>query len=247
VLIATSIIFSYLFVAHGIQWEGRLSWWGESWDGLVGVVLFNFALVISIPAWLYEKEPQVDVRRVITGSSILAALWYILLGVLGAMSMPHVSENMLETFMSGVLGTSMQVTASIFALFIVGLGIPLLSVLCRLNLTGSGISQATGDWLSVYFPFGISWLLYRGDLVTMLLSWGGSIFTSLIAFIFPLLLAMRALEISSSDEEGSIEVYGTWWKTSNSTKNQEKRVLQALLVVSILSIAAAIIGNILKS
>jgi hypothetical protein len=163
------------------------------------------------------------------------------------MSMPHVSENMLETFMSGVLGTSMQVTASIFALFIVGLGIPLLSVLCRLNLTGSGISQATGDWLSVYFPFGISWLLYRGDLVTMLLSWGGSIFTSLIAFIFPLLLAMRALETSSSDEEGSIEVYGTWWKTSNSTKNQEKRVLQALLVVSILSIAAAIIGNILKS
>ncbi len=55
VLIITSMIFSFLFLWNGIEWEGRLSWWGESWDSLFGVVLFNFALVISIPAWLYEK------------------------------------------------------------------------------------------------------------------------------------------------------------------------------------------------
>lgn len=55
VLIATSITFSVLFVSNGIEWEGRLSWWGDNWDSLIGVILFNFALVISIPAWLYEK------------------------------------------------------------------------------------------------------------------------------------------------------------------------------------------------
>ncbi len=55
VLIMTTMIFSFLFLWNGIEWEGRLSWWGESWDSLFGVILFNFALVISIPAWLYEK------------------------------------------------------------------------------------------------------------------------------------------------------------------------------------------------
>lgn len=55
VLLITTVIFSVLFISNGLEWEGRLSWWGESYDSLFGVILFNFALVVSIPAWLYEK------------------------------------------------------------------------------------------------------------------------------------------------------------------------------------------------
>ncbi len=76
--------FVYLFAAEGIHVE-NLSLWGTSWDTLFGVVLFNFALVIAVPAWLYEKEPDVDVPTVIHGSSILSAVLYILIGILGAM------------------------------------------------------------------------------------------------------------------------------------------------------------------
>lgn len=244
VLIVTSIIFSVLFWQNGLVWDDdRISWWGDSWDGLMGVILFNFALVISVSSWLYEKESNVDAKSVIVGSTVLAALLYMLVGILGAMSMPHVSENMLETFMSGVLGTSMQWTASIFALFIVGLGIPLLCVLCRLNLTGSGMKHSTANWWAVYLPFGLSWLMYRGDLVTQLLSWGGVIFTSLIAFIFPLLLALQALRIHR-DDPGTIVVYGRRWADA-STEALERRALYVLLGISILAIVAAIVGNIL--
>ena len=88
--------------------------------------------------------------------------------------MPNVSENMLESMMSGVFGTAMQLGASIFAFAIVGLGIPLFSVLTRLNLTGSGLcSASTGNIFAVYFPFAVSWLIYGGPAVTALLSWGG--------------------------------------------------------------------------
>ncbi len=244
VLIVTSGIFSYLFWQNGLVWEDdRISWWGDSWDGLLGVILFNFALVISVASWLYEKKPTVDVRSVIVGSTVIAAFLYILLGILGAMSIPHVSGNMLETFMSGVLGTSMQWTASIFALFIVGLGIPLLCVLCRLNLTGSGMSYSTANLLSVYLPFGASWLMYRGDLVTQLLSWGGVIFTSLIAFILPLLLALQALRVRHEDP-GTVWVYGRRW-AERATEQSERRALYALLLVSLVSISLAMAGNIL--
>ena len=233
VLIVTSTIFSFLFISNGIEFEGRLSWWGDSWDSLLGVVLFNFALVISIPAWLFEKEPSVDPTKVITGSSIMAALLYILLGTLGAMSKPNVSDNMLQSFMSGGQGITMQITSFFFAIFIVGLGIPLLSVLGRLNLTGSGYSDLAGDIFAVYIPFGFSWLFYRGHMITELLTWGGILFTSLVAFLFPIFLAMRALDVS--DNPGSI--FG------NYKIQHMKFTLHCLLAVAIISILASIVGN----
>jgi len=235
VLVITSIIFSFLFISNGIVWEGRLSLWGESWNSLLGVVLFNFALVISIPAWLFEKEPSVDSTAVITGSSIMAALLYILLGTLGAMSTDEVRDNMLQSFMSGGQGITMQITSFFFAIFIVGFGIPLLSVLGRLNLTGSGYSELTGNIFAVYVPFGLSWLFYRGHMITEILTWGGILFTSLVAFLFPIFLALRALEMS--DNPGSI--FG------NSNMQHKKFTLHCLLVVAFVAICVSIIGNLI--
>jgi len=137
---------------------------------------------------------------------------------------------MLQTFMSGGEGTGMQITSFFFAIFIVGLGIPLLSVLGRLNLTGCGYSKFIGDIFAVYLPFGLSWLFYRGNMVTVLLTWGGMLFTSLIAFLFPLFLAMRALKVS----ENTGSIFGTQDKKWN---------LQCLLVVAIAAVLASIVGN----
>jgi len=50
VLLATSISFIVLFISQGINMD-NISLWGTEWESLFGVVLFNFALVIAIPAW----------------------------------------------------------------------------------------------------------------------------------------------------------------------------------------------------
>ena len=39
----------------------NVSLWGDDWSNLFGVCLFNFAVVVAIPAWLYEKKPSVNV------------------------------------------------------------------------------------------------------------------------------------------------------------------------------------------
>jgi len=171
--------------------------------------------------------------KVITGSSIASAVLYILLGTLGAMSRPNVSDNMLETFMAGKEGTAMQITSFCFAIFIVGLGIPLLSVLGRLNLIGSGYSQLTGDAVAVYLPFGLSWIFYRGEMITEVLAWGGILFTSFIGFLFPIFLAIRALDVSQNP--GSIFGY--------QNSQYEKRTLQCLLAVAIAALCASIVGK----
>jgi amino acid permease len=237
ILIVTSLQFIIQFGMSGIDFN-NVSLWGSDWDDLLGVVLFNFALVIAIPAWLYEREPHVNVPTVIHGSTILSTSLYICIGLLGNLAIPNVSQNMLESMMSGIMGSFMQIGASIFAFAIIGLGIPLFSVLTRLNLTGSGLcSRRTGNILAVYFPFTISLLVNDAGDVTKLLSWGGVVFTSLVAFILPLLLALHV--VKHYEDPGSITVYFGLLES----KSAHLCSLRVLLFLAITSVTIAIVGN----
>eukprot|EP00550_Attheya_septentrionalis_P006573 CAMPEP_0198290160 /NCGR_PEP_ID=MMETSP1449-20131203/8119_1 /TAXON_ID=420275 /ORGANISM="Attheya septentrionalis, Strain CCMP2084" /LENGTH=421 /DNA_ID=CAMNT_0043988619 /DNA_START=161 /DNA_END=1423 /DNA_ORIENTATION=- len=170
-LLAVSVQFIFVFIQQGLSF-GNLSLWGSTWGHLFGIVLFNFTAVTTVPSLLYEKAPSVGVPHVIHTASILSAVLYIVVGALGAMAIPNVSENMLSSMIAGAFGTTTQIGASLFAFVIIGLGIPLFSVLMRLNLVGSGLcSQKTGNFFAVYLPWALSWTLYFGESVKELLSW----------------------------------------------------------------------------
>lgn len=242
VLLLASFQFCVVFLFHGLDFS-NVSLWGEDWSGLFGVILFNFALVIAVPAWLYEKEASVDVPTVVNGSSALTLVLYILVGALGALSMPNVSDNMLESMESGVYGIGLQIGASIFAFFIIGLGVPLFSVLTRYSLVGSELcSTRTANLLAVYFPFGIGWLLYQGEGVTELLSWGGVICTSIVAFILPLLVSLHTVE--EFEYHGAVNVYSTYFPSLQTDKDQQVIALKVCFVLAVISIILAIAGNI---
>ena len=171
ILVLTSVQFAVTFIHSGLNVQ-QASLWGANWDDLFGVVLFNFPLVIAIPAWLYERDPDVDVPAVVHGSCGFSAILYITIGILGQMAMPNVSDNMLQSMMSGAFGWPLQLGASLFAFAIVGFGIPLFSVLTRLNLVGSGLcSENIGNLLAVYLPFTLAWFLYDSAAITKILSW----------------------------------------------------------------------------
>lgn len=244
VLIGTVAQFAFTFASAGLD-VNNMTLWGTSWDALLGVVLFNFALVIAIPAWLYEKKPSVSVPVVIHGSNILSAVLYVIVGGMGALAIPNVSDNMLESMMSGAFGVFMQLGSMLFAFMIVGLGIPLFSVLTRMNLTGSGLtSHRVGNLLAVYLPFSISWMLYQGNLVTQLLSWGGVLFTSAVAFLLPLVLTLHV--VTEFSQQGSIQVYGPYLQPYIMTsKRWQIMALVILLTLTFLSVGSAIVGQFL--
>jgi hypothetical protein len=106
---------------------------------------------------------------------------------------------------SGAFGNAMRIGASIFAFFIIGLDIPLFSVLTRYNLVNSGLcSKPLANTLVVYIPWGVSWLFYQGNDIADLLAWGGVLFISFVAFILPLTLALYTL--TPYETKGSITV-----------------------------------------
>ena len=200
----------FLFVADdghiGIDdLQSRLSLWGDSYNELFGIILFDYTLCTAIPAWLYEKSPTVNVAKTIEVSSVLSSVMYIIVGTLGALAMPYVSQNMLSSMMTGQYGIVMAIGTSFFAFVIIGFGVPLFCVLMRLNLTGSNLcSTFTANLIAVYTTFGISWMFYGGEAIEKLLAWGGLLFTSVCSFLAPLLLAFHVTyEFASSSSATS--------------------------------------------
>ena len=235
-LLVFTIQFIGAFISSGLD-TSNLSWWGDEWTSLFGVVLFNFSVVTAVPAWLYERHPSVDVPTVIHSSCFGSALLYTLVGSLGALSMPHVDDNMISSMIAGSFGPALQIGASLFAFFIVGLGIPFFSILLRLNLTGSGLcSVRMGNFIAVWLPWGLSWIMYQGSAIQGLLAWGGVLCTSVVAFIAPLLMELHASYMHTN--RGSIQVFAGLIQT----KQGEIRALWALSIVTVLSVLAAIAG-----
>ena len=238
ILLSVSGYFCYSFSAYGFNFH-NVSWWGHQWGGMLGVILFNFSLVLAIPAWLHEKKETVGVRQVVAHSTILSTIIYILVGALGAFAIPKVNLNMLSPIVSGAFGSGVQIAGSIFAFFIIGLDIPLFSVLTRYNLTHSGLcSERTANWLVVWIPWGMSWLFYQGDAIGDLLDWGGVLLTSAAAFLLPLYLALRVLV--STDAEGSVNIYGM-----TLSRRVQIAILYVLLFVAAASVAVAIAGQVM--
>ena len=60
-LISVSIEFIVAFLLHGIEFS-YAPLWGNDFSDLFGVVLFNFAVVVAVPAWLFEKKKSVSVK-----------------------------------------------------------------------------------------------------------------------------------------------------------------------------------------
>ena len=178
---------------------------------------------------------------VICNSTHFSAIVYIVVGTLGALALPNISENMLSSMLIGEFGIWIQFSASVFAVSIIGLGVPLFCVLMRLNLTGSEVcSTFMANVLVVILPWGTSWIFYNSTLTTALLAWGGMLFTSIVAFIAPLLLALRVAQ-----QEKSFNYKPQLCDISCSSDPHQKEItkLNVMLFVAIIIVIVAIAGQ----
>jgi len=245
-LLSTSCYFCFDLSQYHLTTE-HVSVMGTEWTSMLGVILFNFSLVLAIPAWLHEKKPDVSVARTVVVSTVISTTLYIAVGVIGALAIPKVNVNMLSPMLSGAFGKGIQFAASVFAFFIIGLDIPLFSVLTRYNLTHSGLcSERTANLLVVWIPWSLSWAFYTGNSIGDLLDWGGVFLTSAVAFLLPLYLALRALRQQPADDYmGSVTVSGS--RACLQSKTARETALVVLFGVAALAVAVAIGGQVWTS
>ena len=161
------------------------------WD-VVGVVIFNFAFCVTVPAWLNEKVPQVNAKRTIWAACLSSAVAYCLVGWLGGVAISRASDNVLDELTSSLAPTSVRFGGGVFAFAIIGLGVPVYCVLMRYNLRAGGLSEFWSHILAGAGPWAVSWLVYRGHGILEVLSWSGLILNAAIDFIAPMVLVLHS-------------------------------------------------------
>lgn len=92
-LVIVMIQFNMEFFAVGLH--ETIPAFGSDMSQLVGVVLFNFDYVLTLPSWLIEKKVGVDPNQVIWSTSTFCSILYITFGFFGARAFGQDSEKMM--------------------------------------------------------------------------------------------------------------------------------------------------------
>jgi amino acid permease len=192
-LLVLSAQFLWTFCSEGLS-AGSLPWVGNHWADALGVVIFNFAFCVTVPSWLNEKAPRVGVNQVFWTSTITATLLYTAVGALGAMAFPRAPENLLSVMLSAKVSVATRLCATLFGVVIIGLGVPIFSVIMRYNLvSGALCSEPWAHVWSSVLPWTTAWMLYQGSVMLKLLNWSGLILNGFIDFLMPGIVTLVSL------------------------------------------------------
>ena len=210
-ILCTSIFISQ-FISGDWSNISHVTWFGDDYSQLAGVVLFNFTFCTTVPSWLAEKDKDVDVNSVIWSSTSISSFVYIIFGFLGAISFNDAGSNMLVLLSSSKVNLVARVAAALFGVAIIGAGVPVFCIIVKSTLYTSGTCSAKmAVFIGCILPYLMSWTIYQGDFLISLLNWTGLIVNGLVAFILPLILCIKAAEYTvargsiSSDEEDTNE------------------------------------------
>ena len=114
-----------------------------------GVVLFNYTYTITVPSWLNEKRQSVSVNRSIWSATIFSSLIYVSFGIMAAAAFKTVQADILTLLASNQSRQVTRVCAAIFAVAIIGLGVPVFSVIIRKALVSN--ETCTPGWALFWY------------------------------------------------------------------------------------------------
>jgi amino acid permease len=188
--------FSCEFLRRGLDFP--VPWVGRELSQLAGVVLFNYAFSITVPSWLSEKDKSVSVNRTIWSASSSVSLIYLVFGLMGAMAFEIAGPNVLILLASRKVHHLTRVCAALFGVTIIGCGVPVFCVIIKTGLLASGLcSPRWALFLGGCMPYLLSWMLYQGTILMSILNWAGLVVNGLVAFLLPMVLALKALELQA--------------------------------------------------
>lgn len=123
-LVIVMIHFNYEFFQVGLS--EKVPMIGTDLSQLVGVVLFNFDYVLTLPAWLIEKKVDVNPNHVIWSTASFCSVIYLAFGYLGARAFGPDSEKMMALLESNEVPVITKWCAALFGVCIIGAGYVLL-------------------------------------------------------------------------------------------------------------------------
>ena len=130
---------------------------GGQYDTLMGSVLFNFAIVYTIPSWVNEKRPSVPIVRALGFSMTTAALLFSVLGYCGGAGFAPPVNN--QTLLNQIYALGSKISSVTFYLFPACVNLttrPVNSIMQRYNLKEAGVC---GSKMAAFLGVVSPWLI----------------------------------------------------------------------------------------
>ncbi|KAI8984130.1 transmembrane amino acid transporter protein-domain-containing protein [Mycotypha africana] len=156
---------------------------------VLGIVIFNYSYITTIPSWVNSLKPGVNIHKCMWVSVFISTIFYLVLGICGAMAYKMDPSSEILTVLSTQGSVASKVTAYIFPVCALITSIPVFAIVIRSNLLrGEICSPAWATFWSNLFPWFICIPLQTKSYVGVIQNWSSLFFQSTVNYILPFIL-----------------------------------------------------------
>ncbi|CEI88653.1 hypothetical protein RMCBS344292_03034 [Rhizopus microsporus] len=189
-IILTAIIIQWCvaFCQEGLKPE-LLPASGDNSTMVLGIVIFNYSYITTIPSWVNSLKPNVNIHKCMWISVAISTIFYLVLGVLGAMAYQMTASSDILSILSQNGSTASLVTAYLFPVSALVTSIPVFTIVIRSNfLRGEICSRSWAIFWSNFLPWIVCIPLQTKDYIGTIQNWSSLFFQSTVNFILPFIL-----------------------------------------------------------
>lgn len=168
---------------------------------VIGTVIFMSAFVISVPSWVNEKKPHVNVNKSIWSSTLTSNFIKASFGYLAGITYRSSSSSNVLNVISrhapaGPLGVVTRIAVYLFNFATIIPGIPVISIFVRYNLvTAKFCPPWVANMIGVVAPWVVSMFFYHGRGLSIVVNWSAILFQGFINFAVPAMLYYFAIKL----------------------------------------------------
>ncbi|KAK5577202.1 hypothetical protein RB653_002142 [Dictyostelium firmibasis] len=165
---------------------------------IIGNCMFNYAFITTIPSWVNESKPTVNLKKSVWISTGFSTILFIIVGIFGALSFSSMSSN--STILSLInlsnkANIFSKLSVYLFPFIVLASTIPVFSIIVRYNLTQN---KFLPTWIANIISIVLPWLIVipfqTGDWLNIISNYSSLFFGSVANFIIPFILYIKSLQ-----------------------------------------------------
>eukprot|EP00744_Colponema_vietnamica_P000269 GILI01000478.1.p1 GENE.GILI01000478.1~~GILI01000478.1.p1 ORF type:complete len:479 (-),score=119.38 GILI01000478.1:215-1579(-) len=198
------------FLAH-FGWVGLhpqyTPMFGETHNKVLGTAMFSYAFVVSMPSWVNEKRPDVNLNLAIWPSTIAGLVIKLSFGLMGAWAFYHLhNDNVLDLMDTPHTPLVTKLCVYLFNVGTIIPGIPPMSIVIRYNLIVDKICSARwAAFWGVVAPWLVAMFLCHGRGFIYVVNWSALLATGFVNFVVPPAIYIIAYNAREREEKASMK------------------------------------------
>lgn len=170
---------------------------------VLGVAIFAFAYVTTIPSWVNEKKVGVSVNKTVWWPAICGTVLKLVAGLLGSLAFRLVRndgtavegmDDILNRLVEEDMPEFTKLSGYLWNITTLIPGIPVLAIMVRYNLLNSGVvGPRAASFLGVVLPWLVTMFCYQGSMLVTICNWSALLTIGVVNLLVPIAVYREAL------------------------------------------------------